>query len=221
MTAIEMEPGLPPGDDTLREHLGYSLDLVAMSLREIVEPGHMDQDREWYRRMSIIEVFWTQARLLIEFFTGRLASSTTAAAEHFTQGNVRYEFPSAQRLKQMRDDQIAHLNYARTTKLDEKLQPHDMYVTADALVRAVERFEQNLRSDAAEVWRDRICGRLQIDPNHVYVGPTLSACTTTSTSVAWAGLLGATGPAPPKVRKAPQGHASRALDDEVPDNGHD
>src|SRR6266480_2647959 len=80
MTTVRMDPGLPAGDDTLREHLGYSLDLIAMSSREIAEPIHSDSDREWFREMSIIEVFWTQARILTEFFTGALASSTTAAA---------------------------------------------------------------------------------------------------------------------------------------------
>ena len=42
--------------------------------------------------MSLIEVFWSQARILVEFFTGALASTTTSAAEHFTKKKVQYDF---------------------------------------------------------------------------------------------------------------------------------
>jgi hypothetical protein len=50
--SVEANPVLPPGDDTLREHLGYACDLIALSLREITEPPHEDGDREWFRRMN-------------------------------------------------------------------------------------------------------------------------------------------------------------------------
>jgi hypothetical protein len=105
----------------------------------------------------------------VEFFTGALASSTTAAAIHFTEGVVQYDFPKAAELWQMRNDQIAHMNYARTTEIEEKLQANDMYLTAGASVRALKKFEENLRPNARKVWDDRTTGRRTIDPNLVYV----------------------------------------------------
>src|SRR5450631_4268079 len=67
--SVEANPVLPPGDNTLSEHLGYACDLIARSLCEITEPPHEDVDREWFRRMSTIETFRSPARLLVEFFT--------------------------------------------------------------------------------------------------------------------------------------------------------
>jgi hypothetical protein len=110
-------------------------------------------------------------------FHGALASSTTAAAIHFTGGFVQYDFPKAAELRQMRNDQIAHMNYARTTKTEEKLQANDMYLTAGALVRALKKFEENLRPNARKVWDARTTGRETIDPNRVFVSSTFSACT--------------------------------------------
>ena len=204
MTTIEMPPGLPAGDDTLREHLGYSLDLVAMALHEIAEPGHSDPLREWYRQMAAIEVFWSQARILTEFFAGTAASSTTAAAVHFTTSYVEYKFPKAEALWKMRNDQIAHLNYARTTNTIDKLQHTDIYLTADAISRAVEKFEKSLRPEAAKTWSDRRTGFIKIDAKSVYASPEPSACTaapiglTTQMRTAAAPSWGYTGPASPK-----------------------
>jgi hypothetical protein len=96
---------LPLANDILEEHLGYSADLVALALREISEAPHDDKWREWYRRMSIIEVFWGQARILVEFFTGALASTTTSAAEHFTKSKVYYDFAFGDKdIKRMMND---------------------------------------------------------------------------------------------------------------------
>jgi hypothetical protein len=195
-----MTLGLPRGDDTLREHLGYAIDLIAMSLRETVEPRHTDPDREWYRQMANIEVFWSQARILIEFFTGALASEKCAAAEHFTDGFVQYEFPKSRELKDKRNDQIAHMNYARTINMDEKLQPHDMYLTAGAIARAIARFETSLRLDARKVWNSRVSGHKKIEADLVYGSSNLTACTvstSTSTVTGWSGTWGPTGPSGP------------------------
>jgi hypothetical protein len=171
----------PLGNDILREHLGYASDLVAMALREITEGPHTDEAREWFRQMSIIETFWSQVRILVEFFTGALASTTTAAAEHFTRGHVEYKFPSAQALKAMRNDQIAHMNYARTTKPDQKLQPDHMFHTAAAIARAFKLFENNLRADALEIWEGRISGHMPIEAERVYASDVPQACTAAPT----------------------------------------
>jgi hypothetical protein len=181
LMSLEDRLHLPPGDDILREHLGYASDLVAMSLREIRETPHSDDEREWFRQMSIIEVFWSQASILVEFFTGAIASTMSAAAEHFTQGHVKYQFPSAATLKKMRNDQIAHMNYARTIDSRKKLQPEDMYLTADAIVRALKLFENNLRPDARKVWDERVSGLIQIEPDHIYGSDTKQACTAAPT----------------------------------------
>jgi hypothetical protein len=179
---IESDLVLPPGDDTLREHLGYSPDLIAMALRELAEPPHADLKREWFRQMSIIEVFWSQTRILVEFFTGALASKTTSAAEHFTQGHVQYEFPFGDKdIKKMMYDQIAHMNYARTTEKEMKLQPIDMFKIADAITRAVQKFESSLGSDARKIWDARISGHQQIDAGLVYASGEPSACGTFGT----------------------------------------
>ncbi|MCV0385869.1 MAG: hypothetical protein K5821_05480 [Nitrobacter sp.] len=167
---------LPPGDGILEEHLGYALDLLAMSLKEIGESPYDDEWREWYRRMSIIEVFWSQARILVEFFTGTLASSTTAAAGHFTKTEITYEFPGASQLKDKRNDQIAHMNYARTTDEDLKLQQHEMYQTSGAIKRALLAFEANLKDDQRKIWNERRTGRQLILPDLIYVSGTFSAC---------------------------------------------
>ena len=138
--------------------------------------------------MSTIEVFWSQARILTEFFAGTAASSTTSAAIHFTERYVECEFPKADALWKMRNDQIAHMNYARTTQMSQKLQKHDMYLTAEAIKRAMTSFEQNLKRDARTVWDNRTTGRIEIQPNIIYVprgpsGPTNK--TTTSPSSGW------------------------------------
>ena len=174
---VEAIPAPPPGDDILVEHLGYAIDLMALSLREIAEPPHTDQDREWYRQMSIIEVFWAQARILVEFFTGALASSTTAAAEHFTSRPLQFEFPSAKRLKDMRNDQIAHMNYARTRDQEQKLQSQDMYLTAGAIERALRLFVDNLKPEARAIWDARVSGYRTIEADFVYTSANSQACT--------------------------------------------
>jgi hypothetical protein len=175
---VESNSGFPSdGDEIVREHLGYALDLVALSLREIAEPPHDDPDREWYRRMSIIEVFWSQARILVEFFTGVLASTTTSAAEHFTSQPVQYVFPNAQRLKEMRNDQIAHMNYARTTDKEQKLQPADIYLTAAAIDRAAKLFVKNLKPEYQSVWDARVSGHRKIEAEMVYASNSPQACT--------------------------------------------
>jgi len=191
---------LPPADDTLREHLGYAVDLMAMSLKEIGEPPHADRWREWYRQMSIIEVFWCQARILVEFFTGALASTTTAAAIHFTKGEIPYEFPMAQKLKDMRNDQIAHLNYARATDSELKLKPEHMYLTAGAIERALKLFESNLRDDMRKIWDARITGRQRIKPEFVYVAKNFTASSAGPTVVRSLPFQGHTRYMPPDPR---------------------
>ncbi|THD62075.1 MAG: hypothetical protein E7813_20930 [Bradyrhizobium sp.] len=62
--------------------------------------------------MSIIEVFWSQALLLVEFFHGSEGSETTCAASHFTKTPVTYAFGD-KGIKTMMNDQIAHMKSAR------------------------------------------------------------------------------------------------------------
>jgi hypothetical protein len=208
----------PPADDILYEHLGYSIDLVAMALREIDEPPHSIALREWYRQMSIIEVFWGQTRILVEFFTGTLASSNTSAAEHFTKKKLQYDFAFGdENIVTMMNDQIAHMNTARTTDPGKKLKPEAMWRVGAALGRALERFIENLTDDSRKIWDIRTSGYQKINAGYVYVSQTLNASsaapqmlqTSLSTTVAPqinivglegskqpepSGLLGPTGP---------------------------
>jgi hypothetical protein len=128
--------------------------------------------------MSIIEVFWGQARILVEFFTGALASTTTSAAEQFTKKRLRYGFAFGDKdVVEMMNDQIAHMNNARTTDPNAKLRPDDMWRVGAAIGRAFNLFEENLRDDARKVWAARITGRQPIDAGNVYVFGTAQACT--------------------------------------------
>jgi hypothetical protein len=62
----------------------------------------------------------------------------------------------------MMNDQIAHMNAARTTDSAEKLQPDDMYQMAGDIARAVKSFEMDLRDDLKDIWENRRSGRISI-----------------------------------------------------------
>lgn len=166
----------PPAEDILYEHLGYAVDLTAMALREIAEPGHSDELREWYRQMSIVEVFWSQARLLIEFFAGSLASENTTAASHFTTKPLTYDFAFGDKdIRTVMNNQIAHMNRDRTIVLGEKFQPEDMWRVGGAIQRALDQFVENLREEFHEAWNLRTGSRLRIEAGNVYASPVLGA----------------------------------------------
>jgi hypothetical protein len=144
----------PPAEDTLYEHLGYSIDLVAMALREIGEAQHSDEAREWYRQMSIIEVFWSQARLLIEFFNGSAGSTNTTAAAHFTNAPMIYDFAFGEKdIEKMMNDQIAHMNSERICDPTKKLRSADMWRVGSAIGRALEQFVESLTDESRESGR--------------------------------------------------------------------
>lgn len=169
-----------PKEEILSEHLGYSLDLVAMAVKEITEEGFDKKSpREWFRRMACIEVFWSQLRILIEFFDGSLAGVNTAAAEHFTVGPVAYNFAFGDKdIKRMLNDQVAHMNYGRTGVEDEKLQLFDMQRIADALDRNVRLFEKNLKEEFKPVWEARVsrpAARCRRSARRPAVGPAAAA----------------------------------------------
>jgi len=148
----------------LTEHLGYSRDLIARAVAEISAPPHQDHDREWFRQMSIFEVFWMQARLLEEFFRNDPAPAPSwATAIRFTQGHVPYDIPRTRKFAPTMNDQIAHMNYARTMEAEEKLQLDEMLRVAGELKRAFAAFEKSLTPDARKLWEGRGTGRYEID----------------------------------------------------------
>jgi hypothetical protein len=158
----------PPAEDILYEHLGYSIDLVAMALREIGEAQHSDGAREWYRQMSIIEVFWSQARLLIEFFNGSAGSTNTTAAAHFTNAPMIYDFAFGEKdIEKMMNDQIAHMNSERTCDPTKKLRSADMWRVGSAIGRALEQFVESLTDESREVWQIRKSGYQTISADYV------------------------------------------------------
>jgi hypothetical protein len=163
----------PPAEDILYEHLGYSIDLVAMALREIGEAQHSDGAREWYRQMSIIEVFWSQARLLIEFFNGSAGSTNTTAAAHFTNAPMIYDFAFGEKdIEKMMNDQIAHMNSERTCDPTKKLRSADMWRVGSAIGRALEQFVESLTDESREVWQIRKSGYQTISADYVYAPQT-------------------------------------------------
>jgi hypothetical protein len=171
----------PPNDDIIREHFGYSTDLIAMALRELKEPPHTDRLREWYRQMSIIEVFWTQARLLIEFFDGSAGSQNTSAAAHFMKSRLQFSFDSGDKdIETMMNDQIAHMNTNRTINLDDKFRPEDMWRVGRAIARESDRFTNNLSAKYRDIWdKERVSGHIPIEADSVYLAleKNESACT--------------------------------------------
>lgn len=188
-----------PKEEILSEHLGYSLDLVAMAVKEIEEEGFDKKSpREWFRQMACIEVFWSQLRLLIEFFEGSPASTNTASAAHFTISKISYDFAlGGKDIKRMLNDQVAHMNYGRTGVEGEKLQLVDMQRIANALHRNVRLFEKNLKEEFKTVWEARISGRLLLEPNTVLsVENVSSACTVFQTSEQTSSSWGAQGTGP-------------------------
>jgi hypothetical protein len=191
---LESRLKAPPADDVIYEHLGYSTDLMAMALREIAEPKHADDEREWFRQMSIIEVFWSQARLLVEFFNGSSGSTNTTAAAHFTKARMAYDFDFGDKdINKMMNDQIAHMNSERTCDPNKKLQPDDMWRVGSAIGRALDRFIENLTDDSRKIWDIRKSGHLKIETSYIYVTPTLGACTAAPQV-----LQGTTGPLGPR-----------------------
>jgi hypothetical protein len=207
MTLLTQRLQEPPNLDIVYEHLGYSLDLIAMALREIGEPPHQDHWREWFRRMSIIEVFWGQARLLIEFFEGSLGRKTTTTAAAFTKTNLKYSFDFGDKdIDAMMNNQIAHMNAARTTDPNKKLKADDMWRVARALEREVKRFVADLTDESKKAWGIRITGFQSINADVIYNTHVLQACTpgpvgalqtTTSTAIGL-GPFGPTGPSGPQ-----------------------
>lgn len=198
MTGLEKRLIQPPNEDILYEHLGYALDLVALALREIGEPPRDDEKSEYFRGMAIIEVFWSQMRLLIEFFNGGLGRTTTTTAADFTKTELRYSFDFGDKnIDDMMNNQIAHMNNARTADPDRKLRSDDMYRVARALAREVGRFEKELTDKYKETWDIRVAGREPIDPSTIYTSRAAPQACTVQTSTSSMVGFGFTGPTNP------------------------
>jgi hypothetical protein len=167
--------------------------------------------------MSIHEVFWMEARLLMEFFNKN--QERTACADHFTHKRIEYPFPTvgtidSKSLADQINDQFAHLNYDRRTSEFEKLRIPEMHLVAGALARAVKTFELNLKPAAREIWNQRKTGLQPINPDLLYPQGYGTIVKTNSTAtISSFEVSGSTGRAPhPDELKGPAGYPSKTED---------
>jgi hypothetical protein len=136
--------------DVLHEHLPYELNMLAWALNTWAnipaEPINLSDAGELNkcRRNSAVETFWLHARNLHEFFMQ--SQTRTASADHFTNERVDY----SDLLKELGsnieniNDQISHINYARTRNNNEKLDFFLAWRVMGAIGRAVKRFQEKL-----------------------------------------------------------------------------
>lgn len=104
---------------------------------------------------AAIEAFWVHTRNLLEFFRREAqAEGRTACAQDFTRTSQSYDLPFGN-LEDLINEQICHLQYNRFREPFNKMRGFTMQRVMEAIDRAIELFEQNLKKDFEEIWTAR------------------------------------------------------------------
>jgi hypothetical protein len=185
--------------EMLTEHLPYEINMMNCAFTFIISDGPsrvtnaIIQEAEFttFLRNLAVESFWIHARSLLEFFWRHShVEGRTSSANDFTCAELNYDLPFSG-LDKTINEQICHLQYARSRNVHDKLGGFEMSRVRESIERAFECFQSNLTTEAAKYWVRRSPTALQYSGEPASATNVIQIISSTATFTSIYNIVGA------------------------------